>query len=180
MFKKYGVIGIILIVLVELNFFFKSQPFASRYFIFVWLGYILTIDALNYKLRKNSLLMNNTSSFIGLFFLSAIFWWVFELMNLKVNNWNYNGINGISIFSNGIWKTIYFSTVLPGFFETYELIRNIHLFDKLKLHKKHKISKEFLLSMIIIGAICFVLPLVLPKYFYPLIWLTFFFLLDPI
>ena len=34
--------------------------------------------------------------------------------------------------------------------------------------------------MIGIGVITFILPMVFPKYFYPLIWVTFFFLLDPI
>lgn len=180
MFRKYGLIGILLILLTELNFFFKVEPFASKYFIIVWLGYILAIDALVYKLNKKSLIMNDKTIFVTLFVLSAVFWWIFELMNLKVGNWAYNGISGVQALGNVAWKTVYFSTVLPAFFETYDLIKSAHIFSKTKLHVKYKISKYFLHSMFIIGIIMFLLPLFFPTYFYPLIWMTFFFILDPI
>ncbi len=180
MFRRYGFIGILLILFAEINFFLKVEPFASKYFIIVWGGYILTMDALVYKLRKKSLISENIYTFAGLFFLSAIFWWIFEFMNLRVGNWNYNNISGLAALGNAAWKTVYFSTVLPAFFETYDLIRSVHLFDKRKLHKKHKLSRHFLYAMVSAGIIMFILPLVYPKYFYPLIWMTFFFILDPI
>ena len=177
MFKWYGILGAILILLVEINFFLQIEPFASKYFIIVWIGYILLIDAVVYKLRNHSLLMNKRFKFLGLFLASIIFWWVFEFMNLKVGNWNYNGS---TVLNNVIWKTLYFSTVLPALFETYELVRSFHWFDKLKLHKKHNISKNFIFIMITIGVVSFILPLISPANFFPLIWLTFFFILDPI
>lgn len=180
MFKWYGLVGILLIVFTEINFFLKIQPFAKYYFIFIWLGYILTMDAVVYLLRKDSMLMNRRWQFFGLFFLSAIFWWIFEFMNIRVGNWTYNAGHGTGVFARPFWKTICFSTVLPAFFETAEVIRSIHLFDKIKLKKKHRITKRFLHSIMALGVICFILPLAFPKYFYPLIWLTFFFILDPI
>ena len=180
MFKKYGVIGIILIIFVEINFFLKIQPFALWYFPLVWFGYIMVIDALVYKLRKNSLLVNRPGEFLGLLISSAIFWWIFEFINLKLENWNYNNVSGILALNNVIKKTICFSTVLPAFFETVELIRSFHLFEKNKLHKKFNISKRFIHIMITLGIISLLLPLIFPNYFYPLIWLTFFLILDPI
>lgn len=180
MFRKYGLLGVLLIALAEFNFFLKIEPFASKYFIIVWAGYILTLDALVYKLNKKSLIMGNKVTLATLFILSAIFWWIFELFNLRVGNWDYNGISGVAALGNAAWKTLYFSTVLPAFFETYDLIRSVHLFDKRKLHKKHKISRHFLYFMVSAGVVMFILPLVYPTYFYPLIWMTFFFILDPI
>lgn len=180
MFKKYGVIGLILIVLVELNFIFKIEPFAKYYFIIVWVGYILVVDALVYRFRGSSYIMNKKWQFLGLFLLSVLFWWIFEFMNLRVGNWNYNTVYGVAALGGVIRKSIYFSTVLPALFETFDLVIGVHLFDKVKLRKKHKISKEFLYVMIFIGVLCFVLPLVWPKYFFPLIWMCFFFILDPI
>ncbi len=117
---------------------------------------------------------------LGLFFLSAIFWWVFEFLNLRVGNWNYNGASGTAILTNLGWKTIYFSTVLPALFETYELVRSIHLFDKVRLHQGHRITKRFLYIMMSIGICSFILPLLFPTYFFPLVWITFFFILDPL
>jgi hypothetical protein len=178
MFKTYGFIGVLLIVLVELNYFFKIEPFASWYFPIVWLGYILTLDALIYKIRKNSLLSNRPWKLLGMAIISALFWWIFEFMNMNVTNWIYSDLPQTTIMN--FYGSIAFATVLPAFFETIELIRTLHLFDHKKLKKKHNITKKFLHSMMGIGVITFLLPLILPTYFYPLVWVTFFFLLDPI
>jgi len=180
MFKTYGIIGIILIVLVEINFILKIEPFASWYFPIVWIGYILVIDALNYKIKGSSLIKNNLLLFIGLFILSAIFWHTFELLNFSVQNWSYIGSSGESNILREIFRFISFATVLPALFETSELIKSMRVFDKVKLKKKLKINKKFLHSMIFSGIICFFLPIIFPKFAFPLVWLSFFLILDPI
>ena len=183
MFRKYGFVGIILIALVEINFFFKIQPFANWYFPIIWLGYILVVDAMVYKLRKKSILSNHPLQLMGMFILSTFFWYAFEFLNLGVHNWVYVGTDGISttgMFNKNFFSFLSFSTVLPAFFETVELLRSIHLFDKQKLKKKHKITKKFLYTMFSLGIASFFLPLVFPKFAFPLVWLSFFLILDPI
>ena len=179
MFKKYGFIGILLIILVEINFFLKIQPFANWYFPIIWFGYILTIDALVYKLRGNSLISNRFSHFLGMVVISMLFWWVFEFINISVQNWHYFGIEGLGNLRN-VYGSISFATVLPAFFETVELIRSIHLFDKKELKKKHRVTKRFLHFMMFLGIISFLAPIFLPNFTFPLVWLSFFFILDPI
>ncbi len=178
MFKKYGVIGIILIVLVEINFFLKIQPFANWYFPIVWFSYILIIDALIYKLKRSSLITNRFYQFLGMTIISALFWWIFEFTNLSIQNWNYQGIEGIT--AKNLYGILSFATILPALFETVELIRSIRLFENKRLKRKHNISKGFLYTMMSLGIICFVLPLIFPKFTFPLIWASFFFFLDPI
>ena len=179
MFRKYGLIGVLLIILVEINFFLKIQPFANWYFPIVWFGYILTIDALVYKLRGNSLISNRFQQILGMFLISMLFWWIFEFVNIPIKNWSYTGLEGLNNQKN-LLCSLSFSTVLPALFETFELIRSIHLFDKKKLHKKHKITKRFLHFMIFVGAIFFITPALLPTFAFPLVWLSLFFILDPI
>ncbi len=179
MFKKWGVIGIILIILSQINFFLKIQPFADWYFPIIWIGYILTIDAVIYNINKKSLVNNHFFHFIGLFILSALFWHIFEILNLFTQNWNYIGADNLGSIKY-IFKLISFSTVLPALFETTSLIKSIHLFDKVKLRKKYKLSKNFLFLMIFLGIISFFLPIFFPKFTFPLIWLSFFLILDPI
>lgn len=180
MFKWYGTFGIILILLGELNFFFQLQPFASWYYLIVWSGYILVMDAIIYKLKKESFISSRPFQFLGLLLLSAIFWWIFELLNLPIKNWNYNGIEGVAALTGIIRKTIFFSLVLPAVFETAELFRTIHLFDKIKLKHKHKISKTFIHTTITLGIVALLLPFIFPKQAFPLIWLSIFLILDPI
>jgi hypothetical protein len=184
MFKKYGLLGIILIVLIEINFFLKIEPFASWYFPIVWLGYILVIDALVYKLRKDSMLSNRPYQLIGMFVISALFWYLFEFANLALHNWSYSGLDGLNnsggFFNKNLFGLLSFSTVLPALFETTELIRALHLFDKKKIRIKYKITRKTLFFMIFLGISCFFLPLIFPNFAFPLIWLSFFLILDPV
>ncbi len=180
MFRKYGFLGILLILFVEVNYFLKIQPFADWYFPIVWVGYILIIDALIYKLRNHSLISNRPWEILGMAIISAFLWWVFEFMNLSAKNWSYSNIPAAAATFRNIYGTVAFATILPAFFETVELIRTFHLFDHKKLKKKHNISKNFIHGMFTIGIITFLLPFIFPTYFYPLIWVTFFFILDPI
>ncbi len=179
MFRKYGFIGILLIVFVELNFFLKIQPFANFYFPIVWFGYILIIDALVYKLRKSSLISDRFYHFLGMVIISMLFWYVFELTNISVQNWAYTGLGGLGGMTK-LFGLISFATVLPALFETVELIRSVHIFDNVELKRKHKITKNFLHAMMFLGVLCFILPVLLPSFTFPLVWLSFFFILDPI
>ena len=180
MFKKYGIIGLILIAFVELNFILKIQPFADNYFPIVWFGYILVVDALVYRLKNKSLISNKPKLFFSLIVLSAVFWWTFELFNKGISlfhgapYWAYHNAS-LDIFS-----TIPFSTVLPAVFETAELLSTIHLFDKVKLKKEHKINKSLLIAMTWIGIAFLVVPFIIESpYLGQAMWFGFFFLLDP-
>ncbi len=179
-FKIYGLVGIILIVLMEINFFLKIEPFASWYFPLIWLGYILTIDSLVYKLKGSSLISNRAKGFFGILIISSLFWWLFEFTNLKLNNWSYTGVGLSSTLMRNLFGTISFATVLPALFETTELIRSVGLFEKVKFKKQHKISKGFIYWMMFFGVVFFALPFTFPAFAFPLIWLSFFFFLDPI
>jgi len=181
MFKKYGLIGIMMILFVELNFIFKIQPFANWYFPIIWFGYIFVIDAIVYKLRKDSLISKRPYQFLGMVVISALFWFLFEFANITTNNWAYSGTDGIgSIRMKTLFGFLSFATVLPAIFETVELLRSLKLFEHKKLHKKYKITKKTIHIMWILGIISFIAPVLLPKFAFPLIWLSFFFILDPI
>lgn len=183
MFRWYGLLGALMIIFAEINFIFKIEPFAKWYFPIIWFGYIFLIDALVFKLRKHSLLHNDKAQFIFLLLLSAVIWWIYELVNILISNWGYYNYGtphlGFSIHGF-IIGTLSFSTVLPAFFETFELFKSLHLFSHAHLKKKHNITKRFLFGMIGFGIFCLITPIIMPKIFYPFIWLSFFFILDPI
>jgi hypothetical protein len=180
MIRIYGIVGALMVLFAQVNFYLKIQPFALWYFPIIWFGYIFLIDALVNRIKGRSLIRNNFKLFMGLLFLSSLIWWMFEFFNNFLLNWNYIGT---SSFSSGLAKNIFgifsFATVIPAIFETFDLFKCIHLFDRVKLKKKHNLTKGFLYGMMISGFVCLVLTIAYPKYFFPLVWLTFFLILDP-
>src|SRR3989304_10522529 len=113
MVKKYGLLGIFLVIFAEINFFLRIDPYIYYGFMLAWFGYILTVDALVYKIKGNSLISKNFRQFLLMFVLSAIFWWIFEFINIPLQNWRYTGLEYFGDWSLLI-KTVSFATVLPA------------------------------------------------------------------
>src|SRR3989344_4271427 len=178
MFKWYGLAGILLIIFVEMNFFLHVEPLIYLSFPLAWIGYILVVDAVVYKIRRHSLISNRFQQFLGMFIISTVFWWIFEFLNIPVQNWLYIGGEHLGVYIH-LFTFISFGTVLPALFETVELIKSVHLFKDVK-QRKRKISKNTLHFIMIVGMLCFIAPILLPLYTYPLIWASIFLILDPI
>ncbi len=95
------------------------QPFT---FSPLWLGYILTVNALTWKRANACMLVNRPAYFLALFVVSAGFWWFFEYLNRFVQNWYYVGIADFTPWQYVLFATLPFSTVLPAVLGTYELL----------------------------------------------------------
>jgi hypothetical protein len=68
---------------------------------------------------------------------------------------------------------------LPGLFETTELLEAIGLFNGSST-KKLTISRGDHYALIVLGILCLISPVLIPKYFFPLIWVGFIFLIEPL
>lgn len=190
MFKKYGVLGVVLILVAELSIFFKINFILEYFFPIVWWGFILLIDAIVFKLQKNSLISTRFSTFISLVIISAPLWYIFDLYNLFFySNWQY--VIGIPNLLRPAFGMISFATVFPAIFETADFLKALHLEryaadyvekKKIKIPKiRIKINKILLFSMIILGLVCLIIPFTMPKSPLALLgWVGFFLLLDPI
>lgn len=175
MFRKYGLIGLVMILLGEIFIFFRSPLGDYLFFSFLWYGYILLVDAIVYKIRRKSLIMNEKGKFFALILCSIAFWWVFEFFNLRIRNWSYINI----LKPEWLTMSIAFSVVWPAIFESFYLFRSLHLFDKAKITEM-KITRRAILIMEYIGFIMLILIFLKPKYFFLLTWLSVWFVIDPI
>jgi len=154
--------------------FYRIEPFSTYlFFLLLWVGYIFVIDAF-VRLRKGTSRLTSPQDFWLLFLYSAIFWWFYELLNIFVQNWRYEGVG------EPVWLmfTLAFSTVLPAVLETSDLLSSFSFFNRFKF--KMKITSRKISFFVLIGLLCLILPFVLPIYTYPLVWVSMFFLLDPI
>ena len=79
-------------------------------------------------MKGNSLLMNRRGEFMVMALWSVVIWTFFEAVNLVMQNWYYaNVIPSRSVRWAG-YATAY-ATVLPGLFETTELLESLSDFD---------------------------------------------------
>ncbi len=147
-FPFHGIIGIALLFLSEIFLFKKVDPFYSWFYCFAWWSYILIIDAVIYRLKGNSLILTRTKEFFLMIPWSLFIWLIFEAANLSLENWYYINLPHSTV-ERWLGYAIAYGTVLPGIFETMELLETSGLFKNSKM-KKVIVSGEgqFILALL--------------------------------
>ncbi|MHB8337617.1 MAG: hypothetical protein ACYDEE_09380 [Ignavibacteriaceae bacterium] len=146
----------------------------------LWLGFILLVDALVYSAKGSSILSRNKNKFIVLFIISIPVWWLFEALNYFTQNWYYEGRQYFSDFQFVLLASLCFSTVMPAVFESAELVATFDWVDKIKITKQIKPDKKYSYSLLILGLVMLFLIILLPHYFYFLIWVSLYLIIEPV
>ncbi len=179
-FPFYGWIGILLIAVFWFLNWSLSGLRTQWGFFPLWLGYIITVDALVFKIKNTSLIKRNVKHFLAMFIISAPAWWLFEFFNQFTHNWIYDGRQFFTDTQFFLLASLSFSTVIPAVFETAELAGTFNWIKNLKKGPVIFGSNKTLLIISAAGIITLALVLVFPKYFYPLIWISVYFIIEPI
>jgi hypothetical protein len=146
----------------------------------LWLGYCLTIDGLVFRRTGSSLFRRSWRKYIGLFLVSAPVWWLFELLNLRTQNWTYLGIELFSSLQFAVLTTLSFTTVIPAVFGSAELIASFDFIKRLKPGFVIGTDKRTTALFFGLGWIMLALMLAWPKIFFPFIWLSLYFIFEPV
>ena len=160
----------------------KIEPFYSSIYCFLWWSYIFVADLAVCKLRGASLLRDRPKEFLFLQVWSVPLWMLFEAVNLRIQNWYY--VMAPWSFSWGmLFLLLAFGTVLPGIFETMELM--VGLIEKLSPRGRiagppFTINQWNVWIQLGIGTLMLVLLLVFPEDYFCLAWGFVFFLTEPI
>lgn len=186
MFKKrfpaYGFFALALCCSAWAASWLRIDPLYRYSFFPLWFGYILIIDALVVARRGTSLLLRMRWRYSMLFLVSSIFWWIFEGLNVAVNNWHYIEDHTYSPLAFFLIATLNFSTVLPAVLGTAELLSS---FKRLHPHLPAdnpgpRLPLKVLLPIELLGIASFILPWIYPQYCFGLVWLCVVLILDPI
>lgn len=154
----------------------------------IWLGFILVLDGVNVARSGSSPLTRSWRGFVLLFLLSIPFWWVFEVLNIPVQNWRYFFDHPINTGALGGWfeyhliSSLCFSTVLPAVMEIAEILASYSwLRPRLAPNDPGpRIKPPTTIILLVIGIAGLILPFVAPYYAFGLLWVGVTFLLDPI
>ncbi len=179
-FPRHGWAGLLLVALFwYLNW---GLPGLRTHWAFfpLWLGYILTVDALVFYRQGNSWFSQAPGSFALLFLLSAPFWWIFEALNARVQYWVYVPVDSFSRLEYYLYCTLNFSVVLPAIFVTTQLFRTFPWLRLLPPGWKVGRSRATVLLFFISGWLMLAATLLWPQYGMAFLWMSLFFIMDPV
>jgi hypothetical protein len=146
----------------------------------LWLGYILVVDALVLSRTGTSLWARSRRGFMLLFVTSVPAWWLFEAINRRTGNWEYLGSSAFTDLEYTLLCTISFATVMPAVFETAELARSFGWMERLSTGPRLRPTPAVDRGMFVSGAVMLALTLAWPRVFYPFVWTSLVFLLEPL
>jgi hypothetical protein len=146
----------------------------------LWLGYCLTVDGLSFARTGDSLLVRNRRAYFGLFVASVPAWWLFELINERTRNWIYLDDGSIGPLEHALLASLAFSTVIPAVFGTAELVASFGWVRRLRTGPCLGPAPVVLGGFFFGGITMLALTLLWPRYFFPFVWLSVFFILEPL
>ena len=176
----HGWLGLSLVALFwPLNWFLSGIRTHWGFFP-LWLGYALTADALAFRGKGNSPLTRNPAAYAGLFLASAPAWWVFELLNLRTENWFYLGEEAFTTLQFALFSTVSFSTVMPAVFGTAEWMGTLGWLKRIGPGRAIAPTPLLLRGMFAMGGSMLSLLLLWPDIFFPLVWVSLYCLVEPL
>jgi len=179
-FAWHGWLGLGLIALFWPLNWLLNGPRTHWGFFPLWLGYCLCVDALVLCRRGTSLLTRGWRRYLSLFLVSAPAWWLFEIINWRVQNWHYAGRQLFTDLEYAALASLSFSTVMPAVFGTAELVATFDFVRKLKRGPRIQPRRPTPLIFLCIGLAMLGLMLAWPLYFFPFTWLSVLFIVEPI
>jgi len=153
------------------------ESYASWLYFFAWWPYILLLEGWLYLLEGRFWLLARPREFLRICGWSVTFWLVFEALNLVLHNWRYAGMLP-RWWLRWPGYALAFATVLPGILLTARVLTALGAWKGARGRSRNWTAWPPL--SLILGVLCLILPLYLPRYAFPLIWLAFFFILDPV
>ncbi len=144
-------------------------------FPFLWIGYVIVVNALTYRRTGSCLLRERPVYFLALFPASAVFWWFFEYLNRFVFNWYYVRIDMFGPWGYVVYATACFSTVLPAVLSTAELLGSFSFMkaaygDFIPVRPAHPKAIAGMV-LVLVAASLFALGL-FPNLLFPFLWVS--------
>lgn len=154
------------------------EPFDTWFYCFAWWSYILFVDGWVHRRRGESLLLSHPGRFAFFSFFSVSMWFLFEGLNIRLNNWQYLGLPA-SAAARWAGYVLGFATVVPALMETADLLDTAAILNNghvKPLGWKKPVDRISAAA----GAATLLLALIWPTLFFPLVWVSFALLVDPL
>jgi hypothetical protein len=180
LFPQHGWLGLALILVMwPLNWFLPGVRTAYLFFP-LWLGFALAVDGLVFWRTGTSFYTRSRRGYVGLFLLSVPAWWLFEVINLRTQNWVYSGAEHFTPLAFFALSSLCFSVVIPAVFGAAELAASFRFIQRMKPWLVIGADRRTTLSFFVAGWGMLALLLAWPVYFFPFVWISVYFITEPI
>jgi hypothetical protein len=174
--KKLTLSSLVFAVLLQFFAYYTSfqrtEPLMYQFYIMAWWSYIIFLDAgLALQTGRHFALNRRLFSLVT---ISVAFWCMFELINLRMQNWFYINIPSRPAAFRFSSYFLAFGTVIPGILLTKEQLMRV-----LPEVRGPRTSKgAYRIYAIPLGLSCLILSLVFPRYLFGLSWVFLIFIVD--
>lgn len=176
----YGWLGLVITILSWAANWYLPGLRTSYFFFPLTAGYTMLVDAWAVARGGQSIIVGKKNLVPFLLIASIPSWWLFELLNLRAQNWIYLGVESLSPAAYFISMSIAFSTVMPAIFSSANLMYTFNWVRNIRFNVKISKDKASLTKMFITGWVMLALLLIWPTYFYPFMWICLILILEPL
>lgn len=172
--KKYILISLFVILFHLCGYFVlikRIEPFQYFAYLILWWSYIIFIDVLIAMRTERFLILTRNLPF--LIIISSGFWSLYEIINLRLENWFYINLPS-NFFQRWIGYLLAYGTVVPALYVTKEFLRGI--LGEIK--SKPIPVGHYANPAMCIGIAVFIVTVAFPIYFFPFTWIFLILILD--
>ena len=148
--------------------YLRIEPFATEFYLFAWAGLIFTVDMLICRAEGSSLVIRCGAGFFLLLLWSTTCWFFFELLNLRLETWYYIFVTDHDLLRL-VGSFVSFATVFPGIFWIDYYLAQLGVAAQIR-SVAVCITPSRLTAFQLLGFVLLALPLLYPRYFFPLVW----------
>ncbi len=163
-----GLLGVGIVV-VSLGLLVADVPALNTgWFLGAWYGYLLILDQWIRSLQGSAFTDVRRRELLAMMFWSVPYWCIFEAYNLVMDNWYYVFLPRSEI-AQGLYAFFAFATVLPACFFHAELVKALGWFEETR-SRPFRLGGLGEIALGLFGLACVVLPVIVPRYAFWMVW----------
>jgi hypothetical protein len=175
-----GILGAILLFLTFILTLRGAAFFATHTYELAWWSLIAALDGFVWWRTRRSPIAEAPFRFLLLCLWSVSLWFAFELFNLRLRNWYYVFVSAGAV-ERWTGSFLAFATVIPGIVLFAEALDALGLFRRLPgVGRELPLPRLLPPALVALGVSFMVLPMIWPRYCYPLVWGGLVLILDPL
>ncbi len=164
----WGLAGVGILSLGLLALIWDIELWNIIWYVPAWYGYLLILDAMIFMAQRRSFVSHRKREALAMLFWSVPFWYLFEAYNIVLKNWYY--VFGLHTdWIAVLFEIIAFATVLPACLVHAELLKAFGCWADIRWNSL-TVSHQLQRSILVLGFICIILPLLMPRTAFWLVW----------